>query len=388
MKILLADPVGEGHHQEYAMLLSDGLKSLGMQIYFLGPSFLLNKLTSASLIEDGISIDQLKFGLNFFRNEYVRTQFYQESISTSEKIKAEICHFLYMDHFLISTLYGGILQSKKSAVCGTLHGMYFMPAFAPSKVHRLKGKVDLIALFFLASHGMRIMVHSENQAASLDVLSGTHQFDYVPYPVKNYKISNEEKINLRDQLRSRLSLTSQDVLLLVFGGTRFDKGADLAVRMLPHLPTNYHLLFAGRDTYFSRDYLACLAAKLGMTERVHFDNRFIPEDEILVYFCGCDIVLLPYRKSFSGQSGPMVIALSLGSKVVAPNLPMLSETVTENTLAWVYQVENVELMARAVQIAMNETRSPSSRRFYNEHCAAAFAGAVAASYSKARFPPE
>jgi len=173
--------------------------------------------------------------------------------------------------------------------------------------------------------------------------------------------------------------------LLVFGGTRYDKGADLAVRMLSYLPPTYHLLFAGRDTFFSQNYLKNLAIQSGVIERLHFDSRFIPEDEVPVYFCGCDIVLLPYRRIFPGQSGPLTIALSVGTKVVAPNLPIMVETISKYSLGWLYPVENEELMAKSILDATNETLPPASEKFYNEHCAPTFASAVAASYSKAIF---
>ena len=161
-----------------------------------------------------------------------------------------------------------------------------------------------------------------------------------------------------------------------------DKGADIAINMLSHLPKQFHLLFAGQDTYFSRTYLAGLATEQGFPGRVHFDNRFIPEDEMPAYFFGCDIVLIPYRKNFAGQSGPLTMAASFGIKVVAPNLPVLAETVLKNDLGYLYPVEDVELMAEAVQKALNATAPKYSEKFIHEHCALAFANAVSASYSK------
>ncbi|MBI5962795.1 MAG: glycosyltransferase [Chloroflexi bacterium] len=383
MKILLVDPIGTGHHQEYSMLLAAGLKTLGMRVYFFGSQTLLSTLASASLLQDGIPFDEMAPVPNVLINEHARMEFLRKSLLASRNFGADICHFLYLDRFLISAVISRITQNRKMAVCATLHAMYFLSSFAPTGIHKLKGRIDFLALRFLTSRGLRVMVHSEKISKSLGVLTGTNQFDYVPYPVKTFNITEDVKKTMYARLRTKFQLGSQDILLLVFGGTRYDKGADLAVKMLSLLPPHYHLLFAGKDTYFSRIYLEGAASDLGLLERLHFDNRFIPEDEITAYFCGCDIVLIPYRRSFSGQSGPLTIAAALGTKVVAPDLPILAETMLKDIIGWLYPVENLPLMAQAIKEAISAPPLVPSEGFKNEHCEQTFTKAVAANYSKA-----
>jgi glycosyltransferase involved in cell wall biosynthesis len=348
----------------------------------------LDVLTSDLFIQDGVPyhFNETPQDSAYLKTESARIRFCRHAISYSLKIGARVCHFLYLDHFIISASLSGILQNKALSVCATLHAPYFLPDFALTSAHKLKGGIDLIALRFLTSRGLRVMVHSEKSASSFNnKFSRAQQFDYVPYPIKTHNITDAEKTDLRARLRARLGLASQDVLLLVFGATRRDKGADIAIKMLSHLPRQCHLLFAGEDTFFSRTYLADLASDNGVRGRVHFDNRFIPEDEIPTYFCGCDIVLIPYRKNFAGQSGPLTIAASFGTKVVAPNLPVLAETVLKNDLGYLYPVENVELMADAVQKAINASVLKYSVKFIHEHCALTFTNAVSASYWKSLF---
>lgn len=386
MKILLVDPVGiGGHHQEYTSLLAGGLKALGARVYFLGHLSLLNALTSESLIYDGTPIYENPFGSNIFNNEIRRFWFHQKTISSCRKFSADICHFLYMDHLLLSAAFCGIMRNKEVAVCGTLHRMYFLPDFALSKIHKLKGGIDIAALRFLLSGGLRIMTHSEELTSFLDKTTGTSQFDYTPYPVKTYRLTNEERKSIRTELRSRYRFAPNDVVLLLFGDTRYEKGADLAVKALSFLPSQYHLIIAGRSTYFSQTDLEHLASEFGVLDRLHFDNRVIPEEERPFWFCGCDIFLMPYRKTFSGQSGPLTVAAGLGTKIVAPDLPILAETIVKDDLGLLYPVENVELMASTVKKAMNMTYPPfSANRFNNEHSFVAFTNAVLLSYSKAK----
>jgi len=384
MKILLIDPVGTGHHREYAALLASGLKALGTQVYFLGPSSLLDALTSDSLIQDGIPIDEVSYGPNFFANERTRLNFFQNSKAACNKVDSEICHYLYIDRYLISALFGGVMHSTTPRIYATLHTIYFLPEFTPSRRHVLKGKVDFWSLRLLASKGMRIMVHSKKIASSLNNFTGAQKFDYVPYPVADFNVTEDEKAIYRARLRSRLGLSSDDILLLVFGGMRQDKGADLAVKMLSRLPANYHLLCAGKGTFFPQAFLEGLASEHGVLNRVHFDNRLIPETERPDYFCGCDIFLMPYRKNFSGQSGPLTVAGALGTKIVAPDLPVLTETIQGDDLGWLYRVEDVDKMAAAVLEAANAPAMKSPQKFIKDHAALAFSTAVVASYSKAK----
>jgi glycosyltransferase involved in cell wall biosynthesis len=389
MNILLTDTINEGHHLEYASLLSAGLKSLGHQVFFFGSSELVNKLKSASLIQDGIPFDESTWGGVYFQTEDARVRYCRSALKYSLKIQADLCHFLYIDHFIISAACSRILQNKSLSVCATLHAPYFLPDFAPTRVHKLKGMVDLTALRFLASCGLRVMVHSEICAAYFNnKFMKTQRFDYVPYPIKSHNLTVAEKTDLRTRFRTKLGLASQNFLLLVFGSTRYDKGADMAIKMLSYLPQQYHLLFAGENTYFSQAYLTGLAAQYGFLGRVHFDNRFIPEDEMPAYFFGCDIVLIPYRKNFAGQSGPLTIAGAFGIKVVAPNLPVLAETVLKNQLGYLYPVENVELMADTIQKAIDAPVSKYSATFIHEHSPSAFTEAVFTSYSKSIFQHE
>jgi glycosyltransferase involved in cell wall biosynthesis len=148
------------------------------------------------------------------------------------------------------------------------------------------------------------------------------------------------------------------------------------------LPTRYHLLFAGKDTYFSRAFLTGLASKLALNDRIHFDNRFIPEKDVPAYFYGCDIVLIPYRKTFSGQSGPLTIAATLGVKIVAPDLTAFEETLSKYDLGCLYPVENLALMADAVEKVEKLPPPAGFEKFRMEHGGPVFTGRVFESYNK------
>ncbi|MBI5944630.1 MAG: glycosyltransferase [Chloroflexi bacterium] len=384
MKVLLIDPVGTGHHLEYAVLLASGLKALGIQVCFAGPSSLLDALTSDSMIQDGIPLDEISFGSNYFANERTRFRFFQNSMTACRKTGAEICHFLYIDRYLTSALYGGVLRNKTSSIYATLHTVYFLPEFTPSRAHVLKGQVDFWSLRLLVSNGMRIMLHSEKITSSLKILTGQQKFDYVPYPVAEFFVTGEERGIFRAHIRARWGLSAGEVLLLVFGGTRHDKGADLAIKMLSLLPSQFHILIAGKGTFFPQAYLEELASYHGVLNRVHFDNRIIPESERPDYFCGCDIFLMPYRKNFSGQSGPLTVAAALGTKIVSPDLPVLAETISNHNLGWLYPVEDVEQMAATVLEAANSPVLKPPQKFITNHSTLAFSKAVAESYSKAK----
>jgi glycosyltransferase involved in cell wall biosynthesis len=242
---------------------------------------------------------------------------------------------------------------------------------------------DLFALTNMARSGVRVMVHSRALAQKLTILTKEDSFDYVPYPVKAPEILlEEEKVEIRRTFRAKHGLSEDHQVLLAFGGTRYDKGADLAVKVLNLLPDTFHIFFAGQEQSFTRQFLQGLARRHGVGERIHFDMRFIPDEDMKYYLLGSDAILLPYRRIFSGQSGPLTIGAAWGRPVIAPDLPILSETIKNFSLGTIYKVENLASMANAIQKTFEQPSNLYPSKFLHSHCEIAFTDAVTQSYKK------
>ena len=94
-------------------------------------------------------------------------------------------------------------------------------------------------------------------------------------------------------------------LVLAFGHIADRKNLDLLIEGLAAVP-GAHLLVAGSSNAAGQkqvsDYRA-LAERLGVADRVHFDDRFISDEAISSYFAAADIVALTYCRDFVSQSG-------------------------------------------------------------------------------------
>jgi glycosyltransferase involved in cell wall biosynthesis len=106
-----------------------------------------------------------------------------------------------------------------------------------------------------------------------------------------------------------------------FGAYRANKGLDVLVEALRRVP-EARLTVAGPTSTADRDGVAALLAPLG--DRVSWDPRLVPDDELADVFAGATAAVLPYR-DFEAQSGVLHLALEMGIPVVVSSAGGLAE---------------------------------------------------------------
>ncbi|WP_161604321.1 glycosyltransferase [Roseiconus nitratireducens] len=124
----------------------------------------------------------------------------------------------------------------------------------------------------------------------------------------------------RELVRRELGVAEDIPLLACLGNLRHYKGIDLACRAVECLPSNVHLLIAGkRHPQFSA---GCLHSMAG-SPQITLVERSLTEQEFADYANASDGILLPYR-SVTG-SGALLAALTFGRGVIASDLPYFKE---------------------------------------------------------------
>jgi glycosyltransferase involved in cell wall biosynthesis len=149
-------------------------------------------------------------------------------------------------------------------------------------------------------------------------------------------------------LRVRLGIPVGDRVVLSVGYIADRKNVDLAIQAIASRP-DLHLLVAGqqassmdRPVRFYRD----MATKVGVVHRVHFFERYIPDDEIGEFFCAADVILLTYRKDFVSQSGILHLAANWDKPVLASSGPgPLVETVRRYNLGVIVAPDSADELA-------------------------------------------
>ena len=138
-------------------------------------------------------------------------------------------------------------------------------------------------------------------------------------------------------------------MLLCFGGTRRDKGADLAIAALAHADADLKLIIAGAEQDFDRNALQQMATLHGVEKNLLLQLGHVADSDVFELFCAADVALFPYRSMFSGHSGPLVIAGSLGVPVVAADVPVMAETVGRFKLGRIFRAGSVTALAHALR---------------------------------------
>lgn len=330
-----------GHHGPYVRVIANTLQQNGHDAIVMGPPEWCEVLSNCA---DRAIIEWTPVGDKgyFTRNREYR-RFIQLVFDSCCKKNIDIVHFVYIDG-LVDALRRVDLPSELRLLA-TLHWYPFLSMSLKSPKSWLKAYLTLNWCLDINRQGGSFVLHSRHAGEILKRKTGSTPF-VLDYP--NFDQNAVYSLRNRHALRSELGLKPDDHLFLCFGGTRYDKGVDFAVRALAATPTRCHLLIAGTAQYFDASSLERLALNCGVRNRVHFKLRYIQDQEIGGLFSGADIILLPYRKIFTGQSGPLITAAAVGRQVIAADVPVLEETVRRFNLGICFESENLRSLAKAM----------------------------------------
>ncbi|HVR44350.1 MAG TPA: glycosyltransferase [Thermoanaerobaculia bacterium] len=150
----------------------------------------------------------------------------------------------------------------------------------------------------------------------------------------------------RAAAKGRLGFSPDAKVVLFFGHVRPFKGLDLALRAWSRLRTEVTLAVAGELWWGEEESYRRMADEEGVAGRVRFEPRFIPDDEIAVWFGAADLVLAPYRTE--AQSGVVLTAFHFGRPVIATTVGGMPEIVEEGRNGMLIPPESPEAIADAV----------------------------------------
>lgn len=178
----------------------------------------------------------------------------------------------------------------------------------------------ILARYCLSSGNMFI-THSKKVMGELIKLIPTAFVKQVPHPAYDYGAKE-----CRGTARVKLQLPDKKIILF-FGYIRPYKGLDTllqAFAMLQGWNENTVFVIAGEPFESMTKYRA-LADELGIYEKIVWHDRYIPDDQVNLYFSAADLLVLPYKSTT--QSGVVEIARSFDLPVIATNTGELPEQV-------------------------------------------------------------
>lgn len=211
-------------------------------------------------------------------------------------------------------------------------------------VHSTKMKNDLVRIFHIPPERISIIPHG------ICLNSGKEM-----HPVKVRKV---------------LGIKEERVILF-FGLVRRYKGLESLLAAFSRIKdgSDVGLLLAG-DFIEGKDRYQKIIHDYGMEDRVHIHSRYIPDDEVPLFFSASDFLVLPYV-SFSGQSGVPPTAYHYSRPVIATSVGGLPEIVLHGKTGLVVEPGNVDQMADAISFFLKhpermEAYGANGKRFLEQ----------------------
>ncbi|PTL35882.1 glycosyl transferase family 1 [Candidatus Methylomirabilis limnetica] len=194
--------------------------------------------------------------------------------------------------------------------------------------------------FALAS-GDAWLVHSETDRQDLESLNLRGHTLLVPQPPGQGFGAPIDK----EEAKSRLGLSGNT--LLFFGLIRSYKGLPGLLEAMPLVlqKVNCTLLVVG-EFYEGKDRCLSLISDLGLASHVRVIDRFVPDNEVSLYFSAADLVVLPYESAT--QSAIVPIAFAFERPVVATRVGGLPEAVRDGETGLLVEPRNPTALAEAI----------------------------------------
>ena len=147
----------------------------------------------------------------------------------------------------------------------------------------------------------------------------------------------------KDLAKQKLNLDKNANYVLFFGFIRDYKGLDLLLKAFSdeRLRTrNLKLLVAGEFYTDAKPYID-LIENNHLQDVVTMSSDFIPDTEVVNYFCAADLVVQPYKSAT--QSGVTQIAYHFDKPMIVTDVGGLSELVPDGVVGYVVQPDPSEI---------------------------------------------
>ncbi|MEA5569501.1 glycosyltransferase family 4 protein [Calothrix sp. UHCC 0171] len=200
---------------------------------------------------------------------------------------------------------------------------------------------------------------SLSQKAEKIIAETLPTLQYLPHiiiPHGHYRDIYPNNIN-QDTARKKLQIPENKHVVLFFGYIDIYKNVPHLIKTFRELaPKDWVLVIAGN---IERDYLKQeIIAATENDPEVKLFLKYIPDDEIQIYFQSANLVVLPFTEILN--SGSSLLALSFNCPILVPNLGSIPEVKEQIGEDWVniYSGEfTPEVLSQGLNWVMNKKRS-------------------------------
>jgi glycosyltransferase involved in cell wall biosynthesis len=208
------------------------------------------------------------------------------------------------------------------------------------------------------SLGTRFIVQSLDEKEKLLALVPKAQVAVALHPV--YDMFAGDRIPKADA-RKHLDLPLDTPILLFFGIVREYKGLKDVLAVLPGIEAQLEkltLVVAGEFWDDKRPYLEMID-RLGIGHLVVIEDRYIPNEEVGLYFSAADVLVAPYRHATG--SGAVQMARGFGVPVITTLVGEMSKVIADEAAGMLVPPGDSEALSQAIVRYFLERRVSTSR---------------------------
>ncbi len=330
MRLLLVDTRLDGHHLTYMNALTEAAIENHHEVFLAIPC-------TNQRISDNINVSYLS-SCHGHSLDYPR--FIIEIRRIIKKIQPDIVHYLFCDAFFRYFGYGLVYHKVKTIV--TCHQI------------RRSGLRDL-SYKIIGKKVDAVVVHTDKLESDFLGLA-IENTNHIEYP----RFDEYQSTISRDEARERIGLhIENEKVLLAIGGTRVDKGLDILLYALKDINLPFHLVVAGKEEGFTRDYIEEQIKPY--KENVTLFLEYLSDEKFHLCMTASDIVVLPYKMSFDGASGPLGEGVWLYKEIIGSDHKSLGAIIEENHLGKTFKCEDIESLRRVLENALVTTWEPDDK---------------------------
>lgn len=343
MNIALIEPVGgHGGMNYYDMSLARGLVLEGVGVTW----YTCDKTMEAN--EEGIVVRKTFKGVYGSANKFLRLfRFVYAlfvSLVSARRSGEKIVHYHF---FGMGALESSMCLLAKIFGCRVVATIHDVESFAGSEG-------GVFSRFMFSSIDQFIVHNASSRNALLEVApDGFNDSDISIIHHGNYA-SSVKRLDAASSRRA-LGLPDDGAVVLFFGQIKQVKGLDLLLTAIPEVVKktgNVTFLIAGKVWKDDFSRYQSIIDELGLAPFVKTHIRYIPDEDVDLYYSAADIVALPYRKIY--QSGVLLMAMSYGLPVLASDLPGMSEVVTHKANGYLFAKDDANALAQALVEALDD----------------------------------
>lgn len=354
-KIILFDIYTTGHHGYYALALSKYLYEKGYEVIFIT---FRDKRTEAYFKDNPyLKIKYIgdnphnKIKKNFLMRNIQIFKSLNKCFNLANSYRAKILHILYLDHNIIPLSLALKVNNPKFNVLGTLFWPYFINNKNANLFHKYYYKITA----FLIKNLLR-----KKKLGGLFVHTSCIK-NLIKKELKLGNLYNKKIITIPDpslmfheycsteEARKRLNLPHDEIILLYFGVLTYEKGLDILLDAIKDIKRKFKLVIAGRPVYFTKSYIESYKAQIEDASKIIDHIKYIPPEDVPLYFLSADAVILPYRKIFLGTSGVLQQACGAGKPVIVTDVGEIGKAVKKYNLGIVVEPESPDALREAIQ---------------------------------------